>query len=181
MGVLIFRYSDEVGPGEIVIFYKLIRWFQSIIIIENSCLNMKDDIPKGLWTLMTIRKICCSEVLSPLQDKAHSSFYCISVLCVGSKEVSEKVEWTAVDQGAKEITWDRKFSVSLIQFSLNKGVCVCVCVRVRAQSLSPDTFAFVPCAFRVISKNSLLRPMSRDFSLCFLLGVLRIQVSCLRL
>ena len=148
---------------------------------------MKDDIPKGLWTLMTTRKICCSEVLSPLQEKAHSSFYCISVLCVGSKEVSEKVEWTAVDQGAKEITWDRTFSVSLIQFSLNKDVCVCVCVCVcvyasacaRACSLSPDIFASVPCAFGFISKNSLLRPMSRDFPLCFLLGVLRIQVSCL--
>ena len=97
---------------------------------------MKDDIPKGLRIRMSIRKMCCSELLSPLQDKARSSFYCIFVLCVGSKEVSEKAEWTAADQGAKEIIWDRTFSVSLIQFSLNKDVCTCtrVCVHSVTQS-----------------------------------------------
>ena len=31
-----------------------------------------------------------------------------------------------------------------------------MCVRVCAQSLNLDIFAFVPCAFHVISKNSLL-------------------------
>ena len=42
-------------------------------------------------------------------------------------------------------------------------------------------FAFVTCAFSVISKKSLPRPMSRRFSLCFLPGVFQFQVLYLSL
>lgn len=142
MGVLIFRYSNEVGTegawgnSNFLKAHQVIPKYNYIV---NPCLNMKDDIPKGLRILMTVRKMCCSELRSPLQDKACSSFYCISALCVGSKEVSEKVEWTAADQGVKEIIWDRTFSVTLIQFSLSKDVCTRVCVC----SLSHSVLTFL--------------------------------------
>ena len=78
---------------------------------------MKDDIPKALRIPMATGKICCGECLSPFLKQ--SAQLLLPHLCVGSKEVSGKVEWTAVDQGGKETTWDRTFSVSLVQFGLS--------------------------------------------------------------
>lgn len=74
---------------------------------------MEDDTAKDFNFLWLPGKLAAGDVSVLPKPRCFST-----VSCVGSREVSEEVGCPAVDQGAKETTWDGTFLVNLIQCSL---------------------------------------------------------------